>query len=106
MPPAPAPPATGKGKKKAAEPVGPAPIVNPFGTFITPSLAWMLAAGEALGDAAIEQVSTMNVFQRVDELAQRLAAHPDHEKLHQRLREACEAAAREALINPAGARSA
>jgi hypothetical protein len=107
--PAPAPaPSSGKGRKKAAEPAAlvPAPIVNAFGTFVTPSLAWMLMAGEALGDAAIEQVSTMNIFQRVDELAQRLAAHPDHEKLHQRLREACEAAAREALINPAGARSA
>lgn len=96
----------GKSKTKATGAACAEPIVNVFGTFVVPEMSWILAAGEALGDAAIEQVTTTNCFQRVDELYLRLQSHPDHEKLHQRLREACEASAHEALVNPAGARAA
>ncbi len=84
----------------------PAQIVNVFGTFITPDMPWILAACEALGDAAIEQVTSINCFQRVEALYLRLQAFPDHEKLHQRLRQACEESAHQALINPVGARTA
>lgn len=94
-----------KGKKKAKGTTAGGPVVNAFGTFVRPDVPWLLAACEALGDAAIEQVTSINCFQRVEPLFLRLQAFPDHEKLHQRLREACEASAHEALINPAGARS-
>jgi hypothetical protein len=105
----------GKGRKKQAalnaeavvevEAV-PGPVVNAFGTFHRPSMQWILAAGEALGDAAIAQVSVTDPLARVEQLMLRLAAHSDHEKLHQRLREACEEAARLVATNPAAARAA
>lgn len=64
---------------------------------VTPPAAWFEAAGEALGDAAIASVpGSLHPAWRVDELAALLDAFPDHEKLHQRLEEAC----REALIAP------
>jgi len=81
-----------------------APVVNAFGTFQVPSLGWMLAAGEALGDAAIAQVTATDPLLRVEQLSLRLAAHSDHEKLHQALREACERAAHLLLTNPAAAK--
>lgn len=58
-----------------------------------PPLAWFLGASEALGDAAIAKVNPKDpAAWRVDDLVQLLDAHPDHEKLHQRLAEACRAA--------------
>jgi hypothetical protein len=62
-----------------------------------PSLAWFVEAGEALGDEAIGQVAvTLSAASRVDALMDRLESVPHHEKLHQRLEEAC----REALTEP------
>jgi hypothetical protein len=59
--------------------------------------AWFEAAGEALGDAAIAKIdATHHPAWRVDDLMALLDAHPDHEKLHQRLGEAC----REAVAAP------
>ncbi len=55
----------------------------------------MLAASEALGDAAIAQAAAPTAADRACELFARLQACPDHEKLHQRLMEACELASRE-----------
>lgn len=61
-----------------------------------PSVTWMLAANEALGDASIAEVDpTRPAAARVDELFLRLQGHADHEKLHQALMEACRAAIRE-----------
>ena len=55
-----------------------------------PSLEWFEAAGESLGDAAIASVgAALHPAHRVDELMLLLDAHPDHEKLHQRLADAC-----------------
>lgn len=60
-----------------------------------PDPQWFLDANEALGDAAIAQVSPdLSPAARVEALYDRLQAHPDHEKLHQRLEEACREAAR------------
>lgn len=67
------------------------------------NLAWFLSTNELLGDAALAQVAaTLPAASRVDALMDRLEAHPDHEKLHQRLAEAC----REALLEPARKRRA
>ncbi len=56
---------------------------------------WVLAACEALGDAAIESIPDgLTAAGRVLALAERLEAVPDHEKLHQRLEEAAREAAR------------
>jgi hypothetical protein len=50
---------------------------------------------EALGDAAIETLDRAALpVKQVDELLRRLDACPDHEKLHQALAAACEAADR------------
>lgn len=58
-----------------------------------PDDAWFLAASEALGDAAIARlIPGDHPHYRVDDLLDFLDAHPDHEKLHQRLEEACRAA--------------
>ncbi|GJQ29199.1 MAG: hypothetical protein HBSAPP03_10830 [Phycisphaerae bacterium] len=57
--------------------------------------AWMLAAHEALGDAAIAQVRPeWPADHRVDDLLERLEGLPDHEKLMQALATACREAAR------------
>jgi len=58
-----------------------------------PDVAWFEHAGEALGDAAIASVRSTEHAELVRELAGLLEASPDHEKLHQRLSEACRAAA-------------
>ncbi len=118
MPPPPAPPApppssvrpsTGKAgaeKKKTSRKTSPkaeaeAPPSSPGLPVLTRE--WFLAANEALGDAAIAQVpATLPAASRVDAFMDRLEAHPDHEKLHQRLAEAC----REALLEPARKRRA
>lgn len=61
---------------------------------VHPLPAWFVLANEALGDAAIASVDPSRALDvQIDELYQRLQAHPDHEKLHQRLREVCERAA-------------
>lgn len=61
-----------------------------------PSATWFEGAAEALGDAAIARVKPdLPASWRVDELMLYLDAIPDHEKLHQRLAEACRDAARE-----------
>lgn len=89
-------------KKKGAEEDGDGSIEGPFGKFATPSVAWFVKAGEALGDAAIALCVTTDPVQRVELLYQRLLAVPEHEKLHQRLREACEEAQRVKVVVPAG----
>lgn len=75
-----------------------------------PDVAWMLAAGEALGDAAIESVDPgLDPQTRVERLAVLLATAVDHEKLHQALAEACRdaaAAARQPGANPSSRRAA
>ncbi len=74
-----------------------------------PDVAWMLGAGEALGDSAIESVDAgMDPMMRVERLADLLATVVDHEKLHQALAEACRAAEqtmREAEARPRGRRA-
>ncbi|MCA9310317.1 MAG: hypothetical protein KDA21_03875, partial [Phycisphaerales bacterium] len=52
-------------------------------------MAWMLAAGEALGDAALEMVSGATAEDRVDSLMDLLGTIGDHEKLIQALAEMC-----------------
>jgi hypothetical protein len=59
-----------------------------------PTVDWMLMASEALGDEAISQVDPdESGEERVEEYLDRLAGCPEHEKLHQRLAEACRDAA-------------
>ncbi len=61
-----------------------------------PSAPWFLAAGEALGDAAIAGVDAkLPAVWRVEDLLIALDAFPDHEKLHQAIAEACRVALRE-----------
>lgn len=62
---------------------------------VLPAPRWFAQANEALGDAGIAAVDMARTPDaRVEELYLRLQAHPDHEKLHQRLMEACLEAAR------------
>lgn len=66
-------------------------------------LKWFEAAGEALGDCAIASLhADDHPAWHVEDLMVRLDAHPYHEKLHQRLGQAC----REALVaaDPQGRR--
>jgi hypothetical protein len=85
--------------KKAAKTAGKSPAPKPEPTASAEALAptpeWFLDAGERLGDAAIASVSAeAPAATRVDKFMDLLAAHPDHEKLHQRLEEAARDAAR------------
>ncbi|HMN42655.1 MAG TPA: hypothetical protein PKE29_17580 [Phycisphaerales bacterium] len=90
-PPPPAPKASAKGKARGEKG---APAASAAGV---PSVRWFVAAGEALGDEAIGQVCvTLPAAVRVSALMDRLESVPHHEKLHQRLEEAC----REALLEP------
>lgn len=61
--------------------------------------AWFEAAAEALGDAAIADAERVAEDDPaaflVDDLLERLAIAPEHEKLHQRLERACRDAVRE-----------
>lgn len=60
-----------------------------------PPVRWFVESGEELGDAAIASIPEhLLAPARVDHLMDLLAAHPDHEKLHQRLEEAAREAAR------------
>ncbi len=61
-----------------------------------PDMAWMLAASEALGDAALEMASGNTAEDRVDSLMDLLGTIGDHEKLIQALAEACREAHEEA----------
>lgn len=62
---------------------------------ILPRVEWFLDAAERLGDAALAGLNPARpVLGRVEDLLVRLAAHPDHEKLHQALEAACRDAAR------------
>lgn len=59
-----------------------------------PDRTWFLEALEQLGDAAIDEIdAALTPLRRVDALLERLDAVVDHEKLHQRLAEACRDAA-------------
>ncbi len=65
-----------------------------------PPASWFERTAEALGDAAIARVNPSDpAAWRVDDYMDCLDAHPDHEKLHQRLADAC----RDALHEPAPA---
>lgn len=102
-----------KGAKKAkngAAGEAPAPSEAPVpgraaATEPLPAPRWFVWACEQIGDAAIAGAEgSRSPDAKVEELYMRLQAHPDHEKLHQRLREACEAAAREGLSAKARAK--
>jgi hypothetical protein len=86
-------PAKGKGEDGQAEtPATPAAPAMPV-----PTVEWFLRVCEQLGDEAISQVPvTLPAAARVDALLDRLEAHPNHEKLHQRLQDAC----RDAELEP------
>ena len=60
-----------------------------------PDVAWMLAASEALGDAALDMISGATAADRVDSLMDLLATVGDHEKLIQELAETSREAAAE-----------
>jgi len=95
VPEPPAPPAPPPSKpKKNAKPLPEAPR-QIFGPWTPPTVEWFVAACEALGDAAIAQATAPLAADRVGELHARLQSCPDHEKLHQRLMEACERALHE-----------
>lgn len=61
-----------------------------------PTPQWFLAANEALGDAAIAACMLRpTAYSQLEALLDHLAAHPDHEKLHQALEDSARRAARE-----------
>ncbi|MDX2116919.1 MAG: hypothetical protein SFY96_01910 [Planctomycetota bacterium] len=80
--------------------IAPPPGVSPADSGITrdtwtdaPSASWFETAAEALGDEALARVVPSDpAAWRVDDLLTFLDAHPDHEKLHQRLHDAARAA--------------
>ncbi|MBC7772188.1 MAG: hypothetical protein H7210_06825 [Pyrinomonadaceae bacterium] len=94
----PKPPRIPAGKKAVTPPV--VPEIHGLNEASAPTREWFLHACEALGDAAIASADPgMDPLMRVDALLKRLEAHPDHEKLHQVLGEAC----RDAVIEVARA---
>jgi hypothetical protein len=63
-----------------------------------PPVEWFEAAAEAMGDAVIAKLKPEDpAAWRVDDLMEFLDAHPDHEKLHQRLADNCRQAMTETL---------
>jgi len=61
-----------------------------------PTIEWMLAASETLGDAAIDHGNKLeDLTQRRDALLDRLGTCKDHEKLHQALEQTCRQLARQ-----------
>lgn len=95
---------SGKKVKNGAIPEVIAAVVAPESGPL-PAPRWFVWACEQIGDAAIAGAEgSRSPDAKVEELYMRLQAHPDHEKLHQRLREACEAAAREGLSAKARAK--
>lgn len=64
--------------------------VRPPKSVKQPSVTWFMEALEQLGDAAIEEIdAALTPVRRVEALLERLDAVVDHEKLHQRLADAC-----------------
>ena len=67
-------------------------------SFDPPTVQWFEMAAEAMGDAAIARLKPEDpAAWRVDDLMEFLDAHPDHEKLHQRLADECRKAMTEPL---------
>jgi len=83
--------------------IAPPPGVEPAATGATrdtsadaPPHAWFESAAEAIGDEAITRIVASDpAAWRVDDILVFLDAHPDHEKLHQRLHEHARAAMHE-----------
>ncbi len=76
--------------KKPAKPAAPVDA-----DAVLPPVTWFLDAAERLGDSALASIDpNRSVIGRVEDVLMRLAAHPDHEKLHQALEAACREAAR------------
>lgn len=81
------------GGKRA--PTRPAPDLVGAGTPVPPP-EWFITASEAIGDKALMGVeASMSPTARVEALFKCLQAHPDHEKLHQALSDACREAAKQ-----------
>lgn len=60
-----------------------------------PTLEWLIAAMEALGDAGIESIDTgLDLDRQIDHVLACLDAMPDHEKLHQILGDMCRRASK------------
>ncbi|HMN96026.1 MAG TPA: hypothetical protein PKC43_06860 [Phycisphaerales bacterium] len=69
-------------------------FVDPPADLERPDTPWFIAALEALGESAIAAArSERDPIRRVDALMAALDAHPDHERLHQALADACRDAA-------------
>lgn len=80
--------------------------IDPPASNEKPDLKWFVGALEALGDAAIAGVDTgIEPDRQVDALLACLDSHPDHEKLHQALADACWRADEEARNNPPSTRA-
>lgn len=61
-----------------------------------PAPEWFIKANEAIGDKALAGVDSASTpISRVENLFKCLQAHPDHEKLHQALANACRDAAKQ-----------
>jgi hypothetical protein len=83
-------------REAAPKPAPRAAATQPSLTHTLPPPEWFLHASEQLGDVAIAAVDQLvtNPVSRLEALLLRLEAHPDHEKLHQRVMEAARDAAR------------
>jgi len=77
---------------EVAAPAG-LPLNQPLqDTAIAQAAHWFIGASEALGDAALAQVSApLGSLERIEQLEARVAAISDHEILHQRLGDAARA---------------
>lgn len=81
--------------------VDPPPGVEPMAGVMTRDrvtgeipLSWFQAASEALGDTALQRLDmTLHPAFQAEDLYEMVEAHPEHEKLHQALAEACSRAA-------------
>lgn len=89
--------AGGRTKKGAAAPREASGTPSGVNDLVSlPPPEWFLTASEALGDAAIASCASITQPDLlVEALALRLAALPEHEKLHQQLADAARAATRE-----------
>ncbi len=96
--PAMSPAANGKaqGTRKSASKLPKASAANSAAP--TPPPEWFIRANEAIGDKALAGLAGItSPVARVEALFKCLQAHPDHEKLHQALAEACREAAKQPL---------